>query len=44
MYPYGAASVKCALCHYVTNVGVSANFVAFFVPFTESCTLPYGET
>lgn len=23
MYPYGAPSVKCAVCHYVTNVGVS---------------------
>ncbi|MBA0774611.1 hypothetical protein Gotri_009810, partial [Gossypium trilobum] len=21
MYPYGAPSVKCAVCHYVTNVG-----------------------
>lgn len=23
MYPYGAPSVKCAVCQYVTNVGVS---------------------
>lgn len=23
MYPYGAPSVKCAVCHYVTNVGMS---------------------
>lgn len=23
MYPYGAPSVKCAICHYVTNVGVN---------------------
>ncbi|KAB1201655.1 Protein LSD1 [Morella rubra] len=22
MYPYGAPSVKCAVCHYVTNVGM----------------------
>ncbi|ONK54865.1 uncharacterized protein A4U43_UnF10340 [Asparagus officinalis] len=23
MYPYGAPSVKCAICHYVTNVGMN---------------------
>ena len=23
MYPYGAPSVKCAVCHYITNVNVS---------------------
>ncbi|KAJ0017572.1 hypothetical protein Pint_11400 [Pistacia integerrima] len=23
MYPYGAPSVKCAVCHYVTNVGMA---------------------
>ena len=23
MYPYGAPSVKCAVCQYVTNAGVS---------------------
>jgi LSD1 subclass zinc finger protein len=22
MYPYGAPSVKCAVCHYITNIGV----------------------
>ena len=25
MYPYGAPSVKCALCHFVTNVGQISN-------------------
>jgi hypothetical protein len=23
MYPYGAPSVKCAVCQYVTNVGIA---------------------
>lgn len=23
MYPFGAPSVKCAVCHYITNVTVS---------------------
>ncbi|TYK13370.1 vacuolar protein sorting-associated protein 2-like protein 2 [Cucumis melo var. makuwa] len=23
VFPYGAPSVKCAICHYVTNVGIS---------------------
>lgn len=23
MYPYGAPSVKCAVCHYITNVGTA---------------------
>ena len=25
MYPYGAPSIKCALCHFVTNVGQISN-------------------
>ena len=25
MYPYGAPSVKCALCHFFTNVGQISN-------------------
>ncbi|MQL75340.1 hypothetical protein Taro_007691 [Colocasia esculenta] len=25
MYPYGAPSVKCAICHFVTNVGTRSN-------------------
>lgn len=39
VFPYGAPSVKCAICHYVTNVGVSIipffrgswSFLIFFV-------------
>ncbi|KAF8413475.1 hypothetical protein HHK36_001462 [Tetracentron sinense] len=23
MYPYGAPSIKCAVCHYITNVAMS---------------------
>ena len=23
MYPYGAPSVKCAICHYITNVSMT---------------------
>jgi hypothetical protein len=23
MYPYGAPSVKCAVCHYITNINMS---------------------
>ena len=26
MYQYGARSVKCAVCNFVTSVGVSMNF------------------
>lgn len=26
MYPLGAQSVKCSVCHYVTNVGQQANW------------------
>lgn len=29
MYPAGAPSVKCALCHFITNVNVSNN--SYFV-------------
>lgn len=35
MYPYGAPSVKCAVCHYVTNVGVSID--DFFEPLAYHC-------
>lgn len=28
MYPYGAPSVKCAICNYVTTTGVNINTVA----------------
>ena len=28
MYPYGASSVKCAVCQFVTNVNVSTPFTS----------------
>lgn len=33
MYPYGAPSVKCAICHYVTNVGVIPHTFSYYHPY-----------
>lgn len=32
MYPYGAPSVKCAVCHFVTNVNVSIFILCICLP------------
>ena len=35
MYQYGAQSVRCAVCHFVTSVGVSIYMTFFFFsPFS----------
>lgn len=31
MYPYGAPSVKCAVCQFITNVNVSKFDIILFV-------------
>lgn len=35
MYPYGAPSVKCAVCQYITNVNVST-LVCLFIRYLKS--------
>jgi LSD1 subclass zinc finger protein len=40
MYQYGARSVKCAVCNFVTSVGVSVHqqdtSISYLVPLSEN--------
>jgi hypothetical protein len=48
MYPYGAPSVKCAVCHYITNINMSNGRLPIPVQrpngTTNSGTLPSTST
>ncbi|KAJ8449933.1 hypothetical protein Cgig2_029295 [Carnegiea gigantea] len=44
MYPYGAPSVKCAVCHFVTNVGVSIDFSCFLSFYGKSFWFPHFDS